>query len=277
MGINDEIEKIVSGRWIAGEYISDVVKLSKELNHKGVKSQINYLGELFTDIRDVRDATNTYAMLIDEISKNKIKAHISIKLSQLGMLIDHNILEDNYASIVRMAKKKGIFVWMDMEEEQFVDKEIELYLAYVKSGNVGICIQSYMKRSIKDVVRIVNKKGVVRLVKGAYYTPKNHVYLDRPAATKNYLKIMNYLFTKANKFMVATHDINLVDAALYANKKYRRDVEYSMLNGINNKYIINLAKAGESTSLYLPFGRKWIDYSFRRLKEIGNIRLITGL
>ena len=274
MELNDEIERLVAGRWIAGATIDDAIATARSLNRRGMKAQINYLGELFTDEKEVADTMKVYERLLAAISRHKIMTDISVKPSQLGMLVDKDTLARNYTRIVRLSKQHKVFVWMDMEEDTYTDLEIRLYKTQLASGNTGICLQSYMKRSLKDAASLVRLHGTIRLVKGAYYTTKNRNYLDRPKATENYLRIMTYLFMHAKKFMVGTHDTELIMKALSLNKKYGKDVEYAMLNGINNKYAVNLAKSGENVSIYVPFGRRWIDYSYRRLKEASNLKLV---
>ena len=274
MDVGDEIEKAVAGRWIAGATIKDALDVARKLNGHGVGAQINYLGELFTKAKDVADAISTYEKLIQTISKNKIKADVSVKPSQLGMLMGDGLLKENFARIAEAAEHHGVFVWIDMEEDTYTDKEIWLHGTQMGKGNVGICIQSYMRRSLGDVRMLVRKGAAIRLVKGAYYTPRNRNYLDRPKATTNFLKIMGYLFEHSKRFMLATHDVGIIEKARVLNKMYKRDVEFAMLNGINNKYIADLARAGERASIYVPFGSRWLDYSYRRLKERSNLKLI---
>ena len=85
---------------------------------------------------------------------------------------------------------------------------------------------------------------------------------------------MNYLFRHSKEFMIATHDTGLIREALLLNRSYRRDVTYAMLNGIRNKYAVGLAKRGNKTAIYLPFGERWLDYAFRRLREEGHLSLL---
>jgi proline dehydrogenase len=62
--------------------------------------------------------------------------------------------------------------------------------------------------------------------------------------------------------------------ALALNKSAKRRVTYAMLNGINNQCQEIGGAEGETVALYLPFGTRWIGYSYRRLREMGHIRLI---
>ncbi|MDE1856509.1 MAG: proline dehydrogenase family protein [Candidatus Micrarchaeota archaeon] len=268
------LEKALAGRWIAGPRIKDAAERSARFNRLGIGTEINYLGEDFRTKAEVRDAVQTYFRLIDEIKRDRLDADISLKPTQLGLLISRRLAKDNYGRIVARARSRGIFVWLDMEDAEHVDDTISFYMAEVGRGNVGICVQAYLRRSAADIRGIVAMGGIIRLVKGAYSVKGNGAFKTKPAVDRDYMALMEYLFKRSKKFMVATHDTKMIKAALRLNGHYNRDVTYAMLNGIRNRYAIALARSGHRVSLYVPFGSRWVDYSYRRLKEAGHLSLI---
>ncbi len=274
MDIGNAIEKLVAGRWIVGAGIKDAVGASARLNAQGVSAMINYLGENLSDIDDVESTVRVYLNLINEIHKRGVDASIAIKATQIGLTIGIGCAKRNYAKIVGLARRKGVFIWLDMERHRDVDSVIRLYTGAPGKGMVGICIQARLKRSEGDIKRLVKAGAIVRLVKGAYKEDGRVSYTSRAAVTQNYLKLMNYLFRHSKEFMIATHDAGLIREALLLNRSYRRDVTYAMLNGIRNKYAVGLAKRGNKTAIYLPFGERWLDYAFRRLREEGHLSLL---
>ena len=66
----------------------------------------------------------------------------------------------------------------------------------------------------------------------------------RSAVDGNYRKIMEYLFDYSPQFMIATHDMELVKDAIALNNRYKKNVSYAMLNGINNSAAKELAVKG---------------------------------
>jgi len=66
----------------------------------------------------------------------------------------------------------------------------------------------------------------------------------------------------------------MIEKGLRLNKKYKKEVTYAMLNGIRNEYAKSLAEQGERVAIYIPFGPKWIDYAYRRMRERGHVSLI---
>lgn len=272
--IQNFIEKAFAGRWISGSNIKDAISDSKAFNSKGIKTIINYLGESFINDYEITEAVDTYMRLIRYITENGINADISLKPSQLGMLKDKEMLKSNYSKIVAEARKAKIFVWLDMEEADYVDTTIQLYLSELDGAGVGICIQSYLKRSEDDIRKILLKGAIIRLVKGAYSYTKNKSFNTHESVTANYSKLMGMLFSQGAEFTLGTHDVNMIKEAQALNKEYKRNVTYAMLKGINNKYMLDISKSGNKTAVYLPFGKRWIAYSYRRLKEAGHIKLI---
>ena len=272
---SEVLERLLAGRWIAGPRINDAVRVAKRFNAENVGAIINYLGESLTTKEDVNETCAVYNKAIRAIKFSKIKADISIKPTQIGLGISYRYALKNYLSIVNLAKKHGIFVWLDMEESDTIDNTIKMYYRSVGAGNTGICIQSYLKRSMEDSAEITKRSGVIRLVKGAYREPEQIAYQTRSEITENYYGIMRSLFRNSRKFMIATHDIGIIDEAMRLNKKYKRNIEFGMLNGIRNRDAVSIAHSGYNMVVYIPFGPNWFKYSVRRLREAGHASLLA--
>jgi proline dehydrogenase len=99
-------------------------------------------------------------------------------------------------------------------------------------------------------------------------------FASREEATENYARIMEYLFENSNDTLIATHDDKLIHRALELERKYGKKVSFAMLRGIRGRLANELLEKGESVSIYIPFGEKWMDYSIRRLKEAGHAALL---
>ncbi len=269
-------ERLLAGRWIAGPDISDAIRGATNISKYNITPILNYLGEEYTKRSDVSNSIRKYTQLIAKLSERKINANISLKATQLGLRVSREYASNNYSNIVKIARKVGIFVWLDMEDSTTTDDTIRMYNKEVRNAGVGICIQAYLKRSMEDVHMLLSKSrhAEIRLVKGAYTTTDNNFIKDRTSVTKNYLSIMHYLFKSSKHFTIATHDDTIISNALRLSKNYKSDVTFSMLRGIRSHYLLRLAESGARTSMYIPFGGEWISYSYRRLKEQGHMSLI---
>ncbi len=266
--------KTLAGRWVAGAGINDAILRAESLNSMGMGVILNYLGEEFTKQGDVEETVLTYMRLINKIARERVVAGISLKPTQLGLRIGRRLAERNYNKIVRAARGKNVFVWLDMEAYDAVDATISMYARQVARRGVGIALQASLKRSQDDAKRIVGMKGVVRLVKGAYQEPRKIGVGGSKEVTHSYLRIMNYLFRNSDEFTIATHDGPLIREAMSLNRSYRRNVTYAMLNGIRNRYAQRLAATNNSVAIYVPFGARWLDYASRRLREQGHAALV---
>ncbi len=266
-------ERIFAGRWIAGERITDAIRVGRALNSENITAIINYLGEQYERKQDVNHSVKEYLRLIDDVKKDGIRADIAVKATQIGLMINKLEFLRNYAKIVNFAKKSNVFVWLDMEEREFVEATIDAYVDLMGKGNTGICIQAYLRRSQKDLAMLLKRGAVVRLVKGAYRG--SGVGLDAQSTERNYSRLMNYLFVHGMTFTIASHSQRIIERARRMNKRYKRNVTYAMLEGIHQGYAEKLSMEGEQVSVYVPFGPKWKEYAFRRLKELRNIRLLA--
>ncbi len=270
------LESLLAGKWIAGRDINDAIRRVTGINRNGCWAIVNYLGEELTAKREIDEAVEQYINLISAIKAEGLRADISLKASQIGLSISRDIAAENYSKIVERARQNGIFVWLDMESSSTVSSTIWLYESQVKSGNVGIAIQSYLKRSMDDVNRLIEEGGIIRLVKGAYKESPDIAYITWEERTQNYRRIMNLLFEKSSEFTIATHDLDIVKEAISLNEKYGRNMTIAMLLGIRNSYAYEFAKSGAKCSIYVPYGSKWVDYARRRLREASNVRLILS-
>jgi len=268
------LERAIASKWIAGPSINDALKRAEHFNKLSMHAIINYLGEELTSEKDVDDAVDKYVSLIREIKNNGLDASISVKITQLGLRLAKELAYKNYNKLAEFARRNKVFLWLDMEASDTVDETINAYKRQVDNGNVGIAIQAYLRRSANDIKELVKINGVVRLVKGAYSEKREIAFQRKEEINKNYERLMLYLFKNARAFTLATHDSNMIEKGLELNKKYKKEVTYAMLNGIRNDYAKSLAEQGERVAIYIPFGPKWIDYAYRRMRERGHVSLI---
>ncbi len=272
--MGDVAERIFAGRWIAGPRIADAIRRAKAINSAKMSVIINYLGEDFEDRKEVSSAVFTYLQVIKEIKRSRLDASISLKPTQIGLKISGALARRNLEKIARQGRKQGVFVWIDMEAQDTIDDTISLYESQVEQGGVGIVLQAKMKRSKKDLRRLIKKNAVVRLVKGAY-SGGTKAFLDtHEKVDQNFMALSRMLFKGSKEFTIATHDSRLIDEALLMNRAHRRKVTFAMLNGIRNRYAETLALSGNRVALYVPFGSRWVDYSYRRLREMGSLLLV---
>lgn len=255
-------------QWIAGETLDDAIESARKANSNGLGAIINYLGEHVRDKEEAEANKNENFRIVQAIKDNKINSSLSIKLTQLGLGIDKEFCLSNVEAIVDRAASNNIFVWIDMESSTYTQDTIDIYLTiFKKHKNAGIAIQSNLIRSESDIHRIAASGGILRLVKGAYDEQSDVAYSRRSEVTMNFSKIMGFLFYRSPFFAIATHDERLIYEAIEANKTHQKKIEFQMLLGVREELKNDLVKNGFIVVDYIPYGKKWLPYSLRRIRE----------
>jgi proline dehydrogenase len=260
-----------SKKYIAGETLQAGVDLVKKLNESGIHATMDVLGESVTSKEEAIESKNKALETLEAIEKNKLMANLSIKPTQMGLAIDENFAYEQILELAKKASEYKNFIRIDMEDSPFTDKTINLYKKiYEQYKNVGIVIQSYMKRSIDDVL-ILNKIGTnYRLCKGIYVEPESIAYKDKQTVRENYLKLLDAMIKDGNYVGIATHDKVLIDAAyerIKSQKIPKEKFEFQMLLGVREDLRDKINRDGYKIRIYVPFGSDWYAYSVRRLKE----------
>lgn len=260
-----------SKKYIAGDSLEHGIKVVKELNAKGIHATMDVLGESVTNKVEAISSKNAALEVLEAIEKHKLLSNISVKPTQMGLAIDENFAFLQVLELVKKAQEINNFVRIDMEDSPYTDATITLYKRiYEQYKNVGIVVQSYLKRTYDDVV-ILNKLGTnYRLCKGIYVEPATIAYKDRQAVRDSFMKSLKEMFKNGNYVGIATHDKYLIDESykLIRDMNIPKDkFEFQMLLGVREDLRDKINSDGYKVRIYVPFGSDWYAYSIRRLKE----------
>ncbi len=267
---------VFSRPYIAGEHMSDAVRVVRELMAEGACATIDVLGEEVKDKEKARNALTNYMRVLDVIQEEKLDANISIKLTQLGLKIDKEFCFENIRTLVEAAKNHGNFVRIDMEDSSCTTDTLEIYRRLREEfDNVGTVLQAYLRRTIQDINDLLPLKPNLRLCKGIYVEPREIAYKDKVIINKNYAYALEKLLTGGALYVgIATHDEKLVWEALRIIDQFNIDksrFEFQMLLGVDPQLRRIIINSGYKLRVYVPFGTEWFAYSTRRLKENPNI------
>jgi proline dehydrogenase len=278
----------VASRFIAGITIGDAIRVSRELNAKGINVTLDQLGEHTSTPEEAIAAADRIAAILDEIEADNVRANVSIKLTQIGMGMDNDVCRANLTRILEKAKANGNFIRIDIEDTPYTDLTIQLYRDMLDNGftvkDFGMAVQSYLYRAEKDVRDLVALGTTFRLVKGAYKEPPDKAYPKKADVDANYDTLTSILIdaSLAQKTTlsesgrvpaipaIATHDEKRIQfAKQYAEKAGlpKNGLEFQMLYGIRRDLQDQLAKEGYPVRVYVPFGTHWYPYFMRRLAE----------
>ena len=252
--------------------------MQKKSNERGIGCILNFLGEDLTEKERIISTIHEYENLLNHIYLLGINGCISIKPSQTGLSLNYDFCLNNLRRIVKYAKEKGIFVWLDIESYKYVPSTILLYKELTKeNNNVGIVVQSYLKRSISDLTDLLQYSSGIRIVKGAYKESEDIAFQSKSQIDDNFINLVKIIFSQSKEFQkkdciiaIATHDsklINLILDLFLERNRNNINLEFQFLKGIRDKLKIELLKKGFRIYEYTPYGDNWLPYSLRRLKE----------
>lgn len=261
----------VASRYIAGATLTDAVAAVRTLNAQHTMATVDVLGEdIFTRDQAMQSRDASVAVL-NAIAEHSIDSNLSIKLTSLGLKMDHAFCRENTAQIVDTAKRHRNFVRIDMEDHTCTDDTLAVYRAMrERHDKVGIVIQAYLHRSEKDIRTLAAEKANVRLCKGIYVEPAAVAIKDRAGIQQNYLKLLRILLEGGSYVGIATHDDVLINGAIAMVNEMKlgtEKYEFQMLLGVRDETRKRLVSEGHRLRVYVPFGMDWYGYSIRRLKE----------
>jgi proline dehydrogenase len=263
-------------RFMPGEEIGDALGAAAELQALGIGTLYTRLGEAITDPADAQAVEDHYRELLGAIDAARIEGEISVKPTQLGLDIDEDVCLGHLRALAAAAVERGSFLWIDMEDSSYVDRTIDLYQRLrATHANTGICLQAYLRRTAKDVERLLPLAPAVRLVKGAYDEPRTIAFRSKRDVDANYLGLAVTLIRESRsragmRIGLGTHDVELIEqiATHAAAAGIGKDAfEVQMLYGIRAREQRRMAKAGYRVETLIAYGGAWYRWYMRRLAE----------
>ena len=265
------IVHIFAKKYIAGNTLDDAVRVTKELNAKGILATIDVLGEAVNTKRESELAKKECLEVLDAINHHKLNANLSLKPTQLGLIIDKDFCYSQISEILEKAKGYNNFVRIDMEDSSTTDLTFDLLNKMKeKYSNVGVVVQAYLRRTFDDVEKLNQQGTNYRLCKGIYVEPEEIAFKGRQEVRDNYLKVLELILDDGNYVGIATHDDYLIKGVyeLIKKKNISKDkFEFQMLYGVTEHLRDKINADGYKIRIYVPFGEHWYKYSIRRLQE----------
>jgi len=263
-------------RFICAETLEDALPAIRRLHDEKLRTTVDVLGESVSEEADARAAAARYLVVLDALAASGLDRNVSLKPTQMGLAIDPALARATIGSIVAKAVEVGAFIRIDMEDHTTTDKTLALWRDVRPAGwedggaDVGLVIQSALRRSDDDIEGIIAEGGRVRLCKGAYKEPASVAYGDKAEVDAAYERQMVRLMRAGRYPALATHDVRLIKRAVTVarDEGIAKDAfEFQMLYGVRRDIQEQLVGAGWRVRTYVPFGSQWYPYFMRRLAE----------
>lgn len=265
--------KRLTTRFVAGETIDEVIPFIRELNAEGSNASFDHLNESVGSEAEATKEVTEYKNILARIDEAGINSNVSIKLTQFGLGLDPELAYKNARAVVLEAKKRNNFVRVDMEDSNVTQVTLDIFRrlrAEFELNDVGIVLQSYLRRTYADAQELVKLPARIRICKGAYNEPPEVSFSDKKDVDDNYVKVMQLLLSSGTYHGIATHDPKMIDATInFASREgiAKDKFEFQMLYGVRRDLQHQLARDGYNMRVYVPYGKHWYPYFMRRLAE----------
>jgi len=262
-------------RFMPGETLDAALDAAAQFGKAGIGSVLTELGEQVTSRADAAEVRDHYLSVLERIQRRKLPAHISVKLTHLGLDASREGCVQDVLKLAARAEQARSFLWIDMEESRYVDATLEVYRrAKAEWSNVGVCLQAYLRRTAADLDGLFSLAPAIRLVKGAYNEPADIAFPKKRDVDANYFQLAQRLLGEAarhrGKPVFGTHDVRLIGRIREAAVKQRVDpssYEFHMLYGIRAAEQRALASRGHGVRVLISYGGAWFAWYMRRLAE----------
>jgi len=307
-------------RFIAGETLPEAVAAVQRLRKRRMTFTLDLLGEATTSESQADAYARRYLDLLDGLTRAASgwravaqtdegprgelpRVNVSLKLSALHSQFDPIAAEQSAAAvlqrlrgILRLARERGAFVNVDMEESRRKGLVLDTFRAVLMEDefrdfpHAGIALQAYLKdteRDLRELVEWVGARGhpiTVRLVKGAYWESETAQAVQRgwPVPVYEHKWETDAAFERLTDLLMEHHELvqpaiashnlrSLARAIAHAEARglSARDYELQMLYGMGDPLKAALVERGLRLRIYTPFGPliPGMSYLIRRLLE----------
>ncbi|MEO0567239.1 MAG: bifunctional proline dehydrogenase/L-glutamate gamma-semialdehyde dehydrogenase PutA [Pseudomonadota bacterium] len=301
--------KEMGRQFVLGETISAAMERAAGMEAKGYTYSYDMLGEAARTEADATRYHLSYSRAIaaiaeacthDDIRQNpgisvKLSAlHPRYEVAQRVTVMDE--LMPRLRSLALLAKSAGMGLNIDAEEADRLSLSLDVIEAALSEPGLagwdgfGIVVQAYGQRAshvidfVYDMAQRLDRKVMVRLVKGAYWDTEIKraqvegidgfpVFTSKSATDISYIANARKLLGMTDRIypQFATHNAHTVAAILHMADAGQR-FEFQRLHGMGEA-LHDLVMAQESTRcrIYAPVGahRDLLAYLVRRLLENG--------
>jgi proline dehydrogenase len=262
-------------RFMPGTNLEAALGEAASLQARGIGALLTCLGESVTRLEEADQVCDHYLAVIDTVAARRLDAHLSVKLTHLGLDLSPPHAAGLFLRLARRAAVHGQRLWIDMEQSGYVDATLAVFrAARAEVDNAGVCLQSYLRRTPADLDVLRPFAPHIRLVKGAYREPPDIAFPRKRDVDHAFEDLARRLIVEARHngavVGIGTHDDRLIDraAALARAADLPSDrCEFEMLYGINRRAWDRLARAGHRVRVLISYGDHWYPWYVRRLAE----------
>jgi proline dehydrogenase len=268
--------KLAVRRFMPGETVDDAIAAAREQNRQGLLVTLTHLGENLQSRGEADAVRDHYLGVLRRLGEEGVRGEVSIKPTQLGYDIDRSLCAEHTRALAEAARSHGSRLWIDMEGTAYTDGTLELFREVHRThANLGLCLQSYLRRTRADLESLLPLGPAIRIVKGAYAEPASLAFTDKHEVDENFHWMAERLWSAEARAAGAwatlgTHDTVLIERLGRTAERLGVPAdayEYALLYGIQRGEQLRLVKAGRTVRVLISYGAHWFPWYMRRLAE----------
>ncbi len=263
-------------RFMPGETTDEALAAAREQNAIGLGVTLTSLGENLASRAEADEVRDHYLDLLERLGSERIRGEVSVKPTQLGYDLDPALCATHTRTLAEAARAHGSRLWIDMEGSAYTGGTLALYRdVRATHVNVGVCLQSYLRRTRADLESLLPLGPAIRIVKGAYAEPAEIAFPDKQEVDANFEWMAERLWSREARAAGAWATLGTHDSALIARLWALagrlgvppREYEHALLYGIQRAEQLRLVKAGRNVRVLISYGAHWFPWYMRRLAE----------
>ena len=272
---------MIFSKFYGGRTPSEVAEVARGLASEGLASAIALLPRFELTRGGILWERDRILEVLPAVQARKASADLTVKLSQLGLRWDPQACRETLEGIAFEARAYGSFVWVDMEQSSQVDATLRVFREAARGHeNLGICLQTYLKRTEADADALLKEGHPLRLVKGYYREWPPTSWATWRETTECFARLIPELLAKSRRPAVGTHDEALIRRALEASRDLGgKPFEIQMFLGARMDLARRLAKEGHQVRIYIPYGPilPYLIHSLPYMDFTRNVERMLGL
>ncbi len=261
----------VAKRYVAGETLQEAIASLSSLRDRQHPGIIDVLGEDVSSEAQSRAVVEEYKQAADAVVAARLDAYVSVKPTHLGLRSSEALCLELYRELAAYCAVRKLFLRVEMEDHTTTDGTLRVFEALRPDfANIGIVLQSRLKRTLADIHRLAPGPLDVRMVKGIYLEPADIAHTEPEPIRAAYVECVRALWRRGASISLATHDERMASqcfALLSEFGEHKPRYEMQVLMGVMEHLWARWKNAGHAVRVYVPFGPQWQPYSVRRLRK----------
>jgi proline dehydrogenase len=271
LATRNRLTRPIVERYVAGSGLKDAWQVTQKLTAAGIEVSLDLLGESVQDLKQSQAATNEYLEAIRKINVRAPGSTVSVKLSQLGIVMDPQQCANNLKRLLEAADLEGVQVEVDMEHSSVGRETLEIFRSILADyPETRLAVQANMRRTPEDLLSFEKIRPRIRLVKGAFDEAVDDALRSAEEVTEQYKYLSKWALRNLPDPAFGTHDEACIDTIKQAAAELgldKKSFEIQMLYGVRRKLQEDLTRSGYRVRVYLPYGTQWYPYLMRRMAE----------